>query len=72
MIGLVAPNGQRREILDWYHLLENLNKIGGSQRRIKEAQAYLWMGKTLQAKQLFKNLTKKAAQNFCAYLNKHA
>lgn len=71
MIGLVAPNGQRREILDWYHLIENLNKVGGSQRRINEAQAYLWMGQVEKAKQLFINLTKKAAQNFCLYLNKH-
>jgi hypothetical protein len=71
MIGLVATNGQRREILDWYHLIENLNKVGGSQRRINEAQAYLWMGQVEKAKQLFVNLTKKAAQNFCVYLNKH-
>jgi hypothetical protein len=71
IIGLVAPNGQRREILDWYHLIENLNKVGGSQRRINEAQAYLWMGQVEKAKQLFANLTKKAAKNFCLYLNKH-
>ena len=55
-----------------YHLIENLNKVGGSQRRINEAQAYLWMGQVEKAKQLFANLTKKAAQNFCVYLNKHA
>jgi hypothetical protein len=71
IIALVAPNRQRREILDWYHLIENLNKVGGSQRRINEAQAYLWMGQVEKAKQLFANLTKKAAHNFCVYLNKH-
>ena len=71
IIGLVAPNGQRREILDWYHLIENLNKVGGSQRRINQAQDYLWMGEVDKAKQLFVNLTKKTAQNFCVYLNKH-
>jgi len=71
IIGLVAPNGQRREILDWYHLIENLNKVGGSQHRINQAQAYLWMGQVEKAKQLFVNLTKKAAQNFCVYLKKH-
>jgi len=71
IIGLVAPNGQRREILDWYHLIENLNKVGGRRRRINEAQAYLWMGQVEKAKQLFANMTKKAAKNFCLYLNKH-
>jgi hypothetical protein len=71
IIGLVAPNGQRREILDWYHLIANLNKVGGSQRRINEAQEYLWQGKVEKTKQLFANLTKKTAQNFCVYLKKH-
>jgi hypothetical protein len=71
IIGLVAPNGQRREILDWYHLIENLNKVGGSQRRINEAKEYLWRGEVEKTKQLFANLTKKTAQNFCIYLKKH-
>jgi hypothetical protein len=71
IIGLVAPNGQRREILDWYHLIENLNKVGGSQRRINEAKEYLWQGEVEKTKQLFANLTKKTAQNFCVYLKKH-
>jgi hypothetical protein len=55
IIALVAPNRQRREILDSYHLIENLNKVGGSQRRINEAQAiafftamrYTWSSKTI-------------------------
>ena len=87
IIGLVAPNGKRREILDWYHLIENLNKVGGSQRRINEAEEYLWQGEVekrslsgwvpqprkrpKRTKQLFANLTKKPAQNFCIYLKKH-
>jgi hypothetical protein len=71
IIGLVAPNGQRREILDWYHLIENLNKVGGSQRRINEAKEYLWQGEVEKTKQLFANLMKKTAQNFCVYLKKH-
>ncbi|MEO0012989.1 MAG: hypothetical protein RLZZ535_1378 [Cyanobacteriota bacterium] len=71
MIGLIAPNGQRREILDWYHLIENLNKVGGSQRRLDEASAYLWQGEVEKTKQLFANLKKKTAQNFCVYINKH-
>jgi hypothetical protein len=29
------------------------------------------MGQVEKAKQLFANMTKKAAHNFCVYLNKH-
>ena len=32
-----------------YHLIENLKKVGGSQRRINEAQAYLRMGQVEKA-----------------------
>jgi len=28
IIDEIAPNGERREILDWYHLMENLHKVG--------------------------------------------
>jgi hypothetical protein len=31
----------RLEILDWYHLIENLYKVGGSLKRIKAAEALL-------------------------------
>jgi len=29
IIDEIAPNGERREILDWYHLMENLHKVVG-------------------------------------------
>lgn len=32
----------RWEILDWYHLKENLYKVGGSLKRLKKAEALLW------------------------------
>lgn len=35
---------QRQEILDWYHLVENLGKVGGSQQRLDAVEAYLWQG----------------------------
>lgn len=31
----LAPNAQRREVLDWFHLIENLHKVGGSLKRLK-------------------------------------
>ena len=37
--------GVKREILSWYHLIENLHKVGGSIKRLKEAETLLWSGK---------------------------
>ena len=36
----------RREILDWYHLVENLYKVGGSLQRLAEVKAALWQGQS--------------------------
>lgn len=33
---------QRWEILDWYHLKENLCKVGGSLKRLKQAETLQW------------------------------
>lgn len=32
---------QRRETLDWYHLVENLHKVGGSLKRLYQAEQLL-------------------------------
>ncbi|QQE66548.1 hypothetical protein GFS31_32470 [Leptolyngbya sp. BL0902] len=34
----------RLEILDWYHLKENLYKVGGSLKRLAAAATLLWQG----------------------------
>ena len=39
IISEIAPLGERREILDWYHLVENLHKVGGSCRRLNQAES---------------------------------
>ena len=62
---------QRWEILDWYHLKENLYKVGGSIKRLKKAEALLWRGDVETAKALFALLPGKKAHNFCAYLDQH-
>ncbi len=63
--------GEKREILDWYHLIENLHKVGGSIKRLKEAETLLWLGKVDETIALFSTLKKKQAANFCLYLNNH-
>jgi hypothetical protein len=49
---------QRQEILDWYHLKENLADAGGSMKRSKQAESLLWSGKVNEVINLFKNLKK--------------
>ena len=63
--------GETREILDWFHLVENLYKVGGSNRRIHEGKKLLWQGKVDETLALFSPLKKKQAQNFCQYLENH-
>ena len=62
---------ERCEILDWYHLKENLYKVGGSLKRLKQAEALLWQGKLETTKALLSHCRGKQAQNFCAYLQRH-
>lgn len=65
------PPGEKREILDWYHLMENLNKVGGSRKRLKEAENLLWCGKIDETITLMSQVKKKKAENFCNYLETH-
>ena len=65
------PDPQRREVLDWFHLMENLYKVGGSMKRLKKAEAFLWKGQIDSASALFSDFHNKQAQNFCLYLQKH-
>ncbi len=66
-----SENFERWEILDWYHLKENLYKVGGSLKRLKAAETLLWQGQVEEAKALFYNCRGKQAKNFIAYLEKH-
>ena len=61
----------RWEILDWFHLVENLYKVGGSLKRIKAAKALLWQGLVSKAKALFTHCQGKKFKNFITYLEKH-
>ncbi len=65
-----APT-QRREILDWYHLVENLGKVGGSQPRLERVEALLWQGDVEGAMEQFKDWEHERVSNFMDYLNKH-
>jgi hypothetical protein len=61
----------KREILDWYHLKENLYRVGGSLKRLQRAENWLWHGKVETASAEFAQLKSKKARNFQSYLLKH-
>ena len=71
LINELATPDTRWEILDWYHLRENLYKVGGSLKRIKQAKSCLWRGQVDEAIALFTDCRRKQAHNFIEYLNKH-
>lgn len=71
LIKPIAAQTQRREILDWYHLMENLEKVGGSKRRLNQARARLWKGDVDATIILLQECKGKQVANFCAYLRKH-
>ena len=55
----IRTKHQRREILDWYHLMENLHKVGGSNQRLRQAKNLLWHGLVNDAIAVFNDLKKK-------------
>ena len=66
----IGTSQQRQEILDWYHLKENLYKeVGGKRERLAQAQGLLWQGMVDAAMDLFKDFRRKQSRNFCAYLD---
>ena len=71
IVAQIATPAQRRASLDWYHLNENLQKVGGSNKRLRQAEAFLWHGNVGEAMALFAPLQRKQAQNFCQYLEEH-
>lgn len=71
IVAEIATPAQRREILDWYHLIENLHKIGGSNKRLQQAETLLWKGNVEATIALLGELKCKQAKNFCQYLEKH-
>lgn len=71
IVSQFAPPTERRELLDWFHLMENLHKVGGSLQRLNQAKSLLWQGQVDAAQALFSDSKLTQAQNFCAYLNKH-
>ena len=69
---LALPKRESRlEILDWYHLVENLHKVGGGKDLFARVEAFLWRGNVAAAIAEFDGWSHPQVNNFIAYLHKH-
>ena len=71
IVGEIGSEDQRREILDWYHLMENLAKVGSSPDFLDEVEEFLWEGRVNTAIRKFEHCSDEHADTFVAYLTKH-
>lgn len=71
LFGQVEAIPKRDEVLDWYHLMENLHKVGGSLKRLAKARVLLWQGKVDETLELFDGLNSEQARRFRVYLEGH-
>ena len=71
LIAGIATREGRLEILDWYHLVENLYKIGGDKGLLARVEAFLWQGNVAAAIAEFDGWSHPQVDNFIAYLHKH-
>jgi hypothetical protein len=71
IIDQIACEHQRREVLDWYHLVENLHKVDTTSSGFPKIEASLWSGLVDEALDRLKSIKTYASQRFQAYLNKH-
>jgi hypothetical protein len=62
----------QRQVLDWYHLKENLSKVGGALKRLARVESLLWLGRVENAIAEFENMNTKQAKRFQAYLRHHS
>lgn len=72
IIAQLRQEDGKREVLDWYHLVENLYKIGLSKKRLMQLKTSLWRGLTDEALELLANCNSKQVQNFRTYIKKHS
>lgn len=67
----ITSEHQRREVLDWYHLVENLHKVDLCAGSLKKLKTYLWSGLVDEVLERLKPIETYASQTFQAYLQKH-
>jgi len=67
----IASHAQRQEILDWFHLKENLYKVHAAQQDLATVKEFLWHGKIDKAIQQLRCWQDGQAASFMRYLTNH-
>jgi hypothetical protein len=71
IIEALAPDGTRRDVLDWFHLVENLFKLDAPAARLERWKSMLWSGLVDEVREELRELKSWEAQRLRAYLRKH-
>jgi hypothetical protein len=71
LFSAIAPDVQRQEILDWFHLKENLYKVKATQQELAEVETCLWQGKVEAAIEQLRHCTDEQVQTFVGYSTHH-
>ena len=64
--------GSVDEILDWFHLKENLYKVETTTEQLEALSSMLWEGKVNLAKRQLQAIGDDSAARFSAYLDRHS
>jgi hypothetical protein len=62
---------RRRQVLDWYHLVENFYKVGGSLVCLERMKSLLWHGQLDSVFSELSELFRPEVQRFRDYLQEH-
>ena len=68
----MAIKGPTDEVLDWYHLKENLYKVEATETVLESLSSQLWEGRLQQVLGRLLELDNDSARRFSAYLSTHA
>jgi hypothetical protein len=67
----IGSDGQRHEILDWFHLMENLHQVPATTQVLDTVRSFLWEGNVDAAIQTLAATESEATRRFCGYLERH-
>lgn len=63
--------GSIDEILDWFHLKENLYKVEASPEQLDALSSFLWEGQVSNAKRMLEDIKTDSSKRFYGYLDRH-
>lgn len=71
LFSAIASPESRQEILDWYHLKENLYKIQARKQFLLQIESFLWHGQVESAIEKLRKSKYVGVTQFTNYLHKH-